>query len=60
MWCSICAFLPVLAQSLGAYDIHLILPGNYGELTNAILGLLVLAGIINNPTTVSKGFLDDK
>lgn len=37
-----------------------ILPDNYSEITNAVLGILVLAGILNNPTTENKGYLDDR
>ncbi|MDD4780331.1 MAG: holin [Tissierellia bacterium] len=59
LWVSIIAFMPILAQGLGTYNIHLILPGNYGDLANAVLGILVLLGIINNPTE-SKGYLDTK
>lgn len=60
LWVSIIALIPLVAQALGTYNIHLILPGNYGELANAVLGILVLAGIISNPTTENKGYTDDK
>ena len=59
LWLSVIAFLPILAQSLGTYNIHLILPGNYGDLANAFLGILVLLGFINDPTTIHKGYKDD-
>ena len=32
----------------------------YKEIINAVLGVLVLAGIVSNPTTENKGFSDDK
>jgi uncharacterized membrane protein len=60
LWVSILAFVPLLAQGLGVYNIHIILPGNYGDLANALLGILTLAGILNNPTSVNPGFGDDK
>lgn len=60
LWAAILAFIPLLSDSLGFYNINLLLPGNYAELATAFLGILVLAGIINNPTTGNKGFGDDK
>lgn len=60
LWSSILAFLPLLAESLEVYNFHFVLPGNYEKLGTAILGILVLAGILNNPTTDNKGFGDDK
>lgn len=59
LWAAILAFIPMLLDSLKVYDISFILPNNYEGLATAILGILVLAGILNNPTTVDKGFLDD-
>lgn len=59
LWISIIAFLPILAVSLGTYDIHMILPGNYDKLAMAILGILNLLGLVNNPTTSNSGFKDD-
>ena len=58
LWVSVFAFLPILAQSLGTYNIHLILPGNYGDVANALLGILVLLGFINDPTN-GKGYFDN-
>lgn len=60
LWAAIFAFIPILVDSLGTYDINLILPDNYAKLIQAFLGILVLAGILNNPTTANKGFKDDK
>lgn len=37
-----------------------ILPDNYQEVINAVLAILVMLGIISNPTTDNKGFIDDK
>lgn len=45
LWLSIAAFIPML---LKAFNID-VLPGNYDELVQAFLGILVLAGIISNP-----------
>lgn len=60
LWLSALSFIPFLADGLKVYDINLILPGNYDALVKAFLGILVLAGVISNPTTANKGFLDDK
>ena len=32
----------------------------YSSITNGILGVLTLVGIINNPATNTRGFLDDQ
>ncbi|MEA1960169.1 MAG: phage holin [Bacillota bacterium] len=32
----------------------------YNEIINAILGILVMLGVISNPTTNNRGFGDDK
>ncbi|MBC2582643.1 hypothetical protein [Clostridium sp. DJ247] len=37
-----------------------ILPANYNDLVNSLLGILVVAGILSNPQTENKGYLDDK
>lgn len=56
LWVSLFAFVPMLCEGFGIS----ILPNNYEELTTAILGILVLLGLVNNPTTRNKGFKDDK
>lgn len=56
LWVSVAAFVPLLLNGLGCD----ILPKNYGDLVNSALGILVLAGILNNPQTDNKGYLDDK
>jgi uncharacterized membrane protein len=35
-----------------------ILPQNYNEIINAVLGILVTAGILSNPTS-GTGFIDN-
>lgn len=59
LWVAIFALVALLPDTFGTYDINLILPDNYGVLVEAILSILVLAGIINNPTTERKDWLDD-
>lgn len=56
LWISIAAFIPMFLKGIG-YDI---LPSNYNEIVNSLLGILVVAGILSNPQTENKGFLDDK
>lgn len=60
LWVAIFALVPMVLQGLEIYNIHTALPNNYSDLVNGILGILVFAGILNNPTTENKGFLDDK
>ncbi len=55
LWVSIAAFIPLL---LSGFGIDLI--PNYEDVVNSLLGILVLAGIISNPTTTSAWFRDDK
>ena len=56
LWVAVAAFIPMLLEGYGIN----ILPYNYGELTQTLLAILVLAGILNDPTTENKFFLDDK
>lgn len=56
LWVSVAAFIPMLLEAMGIN----ILPENYQEIVKALLGVLVLLGLINNPTTEQKWFKDDK
>ncbi|WP_160673046.1 phage holin [Clostridium sp. C8-1-8] len=56
LWVAIAALIPMVLQGFGLD----ILPSNYKDIINAILSILVMAGILNDPTTVAKWFLDDK
>lgn len=55
LWVAIAAFIPMLLEALGVN----VLPDNYEELTKVFLGILVLAGIINNPS-LGQGYTDRK
>lgn len=55
LWVSIFAFIPLLLKGFGVN----VLPENYSEITTALLSILVMAGILSNPTTENKWFLDD-
>ncbi|GFZ31766.1 hypothetical protein CSC2_22920 [Clostridium zeae] len=56
LWVSIAALIPMVLQGFGLD----ILPSNYKDIINALLTILVMAGILNDPTTVAKWFTDDK
>jgi len=56
LWISVFALIPMLLEGFGLN----ILPENYSQIVSAFLGVLVLAGILNNPVTDNKGFTDDK
>ena len=56
LWTSIIALIPMLCEGFGVS----ILPPNYQELATAILGIFVLFGLVNDPTTDNQWYLDDK
>ena len=56
LWISIASFLFMIIQGAGLQ----ITPESWNLYVNSILGILILLGIINNPTTDNKGFGDDK
>ncbi|WMJ81005.1 holin [Clostridium sp. MB40-C1] len=60
LWAAVLAFIPIFLDGLKIYNIDILLPTNYETIVKSLLGLLVLAGILNNPTTEHKGFGDDK
>lgn len=55
LWLSVAALIPMLLKGFGIN----ILPDNYDQIITAILSILVMAGILNNPTTDAKWYLDD-
>lgn len=56
LWVSIFALIPMLLNSLGIE----VVPEEYQAITNTILSILVALGIVSNPTTQCKWFVDDK
>ena len=56
LWVSIFALIPIILSAFGVK----IVPDEYQAAVNAILGILVALGIISNPTTESKWYIDDK
>ena len=56
LWISIFSLIPLILEAFGLN----IIPKNYNEIVTAILSVLVMAGIINNPSNESKWYLDDE
>lgn len=56
LWVSIFAAIPLILKAFGVN----IIPEDYNAIVTAVLGILVMAGILNNPTTDNSGYLDDK
>lgn len=56
LWVSVASLVLLVLQSLGIT----ITPEQYNEIVNTILGILVMLGILNNPTTENKWFGDDE
>lgn len=56
LWISILALIPMILSAFGVK----VVPEEYQTITNTILSILVALGIISNPTTESKWYIDDK
>lgn len=59
LWISLVSFIPIVLEAFGVS----ILPETWGvikEFILSLISLLVVLGILNNPTTKNKLFLDDK
>ncbi|MBN1042967.1 holin [Clostridium botulinum] len=56
LWVSIAALIPLILKSFGIEVIQ----GDYEQIVQAILSILVMLGIVSNPTTDAKWFSDDK
>lgn len=55
LWLSILAFVPIISQQLGLS----IIPHNYADVVNGVLGALVVLGILNNPES-GNWYLNNK
>ncbi|RAL27119.1 holin [Thermoflavimicrobium daqui] len=55
-WVSMTAFIAIVAELFGVDFAK----GNYNDFVNVLLSILVFFGILNDPTTENKGYLDDK
>lgn len=55
LWAAILALIPMVLELFGIT----LVPEKYKQVCVAILSILVMAGILNNPNTECKWFLDD-
>lgn len=55
LWAAILALVPMVLELFGIT----LVPEKYKEVCMAVLSILVMAGILNNPNTECKWFLDD-
>lgn len=56
LWVALAALVFMVLQDAGVQ----ITPEKFENYVNTVLTILVLLGIVNNPTTENKGFGDDK
>lgn len=56
LWVSILSAIPLVLKSFGVN----IIPDDYNTVITTVLSILVALGILNNPTTAAKWYLDDK
>jgi uncharacterized membrane protein len=59
LWISVISFIPIVLESFGVA----VLPEQWGvvkETLLALISLLVVFGILSNPTTENAGYSDDK
>lgn len=56
VWVSIFALIPLIAESLGFN----LIPENYSQIVTGVLSILVMLGVVSNPTTENKSYLDDR
>lgn len=56
LWVSIFALIPIILNSFGLK----VVPDEYQAISNTVLTILVALGIISNPTTECKWYIDDK
>ncbi|WP_066894392.1 phage holin [Clostridium nigeriense] len=55
LWVSIIALIPMILNSFGIK----VIPEEYQAVSNTVLSILVALGIISNPTTNCKWYVDD-
>ncbi|VYT91464.1 holin [Clostridium tertium] len=56
LWVSILALIPMILSAFGVK----VVADEYQSITNVVLSILVALGIVNNPTTNCKWYIDDK
>lgn len=60
LWVSVFSLVGLILSNYGLFDKLGLTADTYKELFQAILGVLVMAGILSDPNTQNKGFGDDK
>jgi uncharacterized membrane protein len=55
-WTSVASLALLILQTVGVE----VVPEQYDAIVQGVLALLVALGLVNNPATVNKGFMDDK
>jgi uncharacterized membrane protein len=55
-WTSVASLVLLALQTAGVE----VVPEQYEAIVQGVLALLVALGLVNNPATVNKGFMDDK
>lgn len=58
-YCLLVSILALIPMILNAFGVKVV-PEEYQTISNAILIILVALGIISNPTTTCKWYIDDK
>ena len=56
LWVSVLALIPMILSAFGVN----VVAEEYQAITNVVLSILVALGILNNPTTNCKWYVDDK
>lgn len=56
LWVSVLALIPMILSAFGVK----VVADEYQVITNLVLSILVALGIVNNPTTNCKWYVDDK
>lgn len=56
LWVSLFALVPMILSAFGVK----IVPDEYQIAVNSVLAVMVALGVINNPTTDTKWYSDDK
>lgn len=56
LWVSILSLIPLVLHAFGVN----VVAEEYQAITNTVLTILVALGVVSNPTTTSKWFVDDK
>lgn len=56
LWVAVAALIPLILQAFGVELVE----EQYNEIVNSLLGILVLLGLISNPDTENRFYMDDE